>query len=670
MEGKDEEGNQNVVEQQNGRESEEGEEEKKDEMTENEKHIEKLKIETEKARAALRRYIKQESIDSDKQADEANESVQEMAESINIKVEVDAIVDVVSDTAVPKESETKDEVAIPLIYIEHSTTDVKIQNESLNSEQDNHPRGSSHTIIHEDHVNSLNELFAPAQNFQQYSPTLGNLNPQQLNQSLTEALSKQQRQAVTMTTASVSKCENSETNVLAMKLSSDQADTYNNQNIYPVKNPLAPKPSIDIKLFTAYDQNNEVKKSALTPKPSFELQRFDSFDQATLEKSFKMLSTEHFKSNDFNPRRQNIECVQCSDDERSISPENALAACHKTYPQEDRVITSTKSNISAISSLSKHNIFPLMQLAPPAASKAFENSLLFKELASKCSNAAATINSLQVRLPNNTLQQLNIPNKALIQDLVQFQNMDPKNLPPNVLNYLKPISFVTSDMKDMLSSTPTSVPTSSVTPENRMPDSKISPKSSNPLKPSLLEQRLLDKTVKSEMNVDSTNAKPYLLPNISAGIPPMRVNADSATGTDIEMTNSEITSSYDHVLEKSKSISSSLRINPPITTELLSPGSRTWVSEVKEAPINNSPSVSTFRIPAPSKTHAMNTIHAFSNMSVDHKKMLMKQQRGTQPIAIAPAPQPPVVQQVMRNDMEYPDTGINMFTGTNFSNPV
>ena len=601
--------NENTSQEQHGSNSDDGMDDKKCEMTENEKQIERLKLETEKALL----YIKQEnqmSGDDNVEADEqsvVNTSIDEMpvvehkhdstrreteqiSPSLDIKVNDKPVTD-----REQKEAPFLSKMKVPLIQVETVPTVEttmencpKLKSDPAVKTEDDHPKGSSHTIIHEDHATSLNKLFEPAQNYQQYSPTLSHLNPQTINDSLTDALSKQQKEAKAR--------ENASTN-------NNQANIENNKEAI-VKNALVTKPSIEIKRF---DES-------------------DAFDKLRMMKTLEMVGRVHTN-----------EQVDCSEDERSISPENMLKDCHKTYPQNQNDIKVSKPNLMSLTP-SIGNLFmnPIVHSVLSQPQKTFEKSLVFKDLANKLSSTAAGINSLQSKLPAPTQP---------FQEYVQYTSFDPKNVTSHILNFLKPNpSYLqTTEAKGLLTSSS----------ENRLLDAKpvSAYDASSSEKPSLLEQRLLPQTVKSEAGstVTSPSGIVYLQPNISAGVP---LSARQGEG-ELQMTDkipmsSSFTITRDRIAEKPKLPPTSLRINPVITSEERQMGAtRTWfpesVKDNQQQPLlpkefySNQPVSTSFRIPV-TKTPSASNIHVYSPISTGDKGSKVVLKRSSQPIAIAPAP--------------------------------
>lgn len=225
----------------------------------------------------------------------------------------------------------------------------------VKSEEERQRSGSSQIIIHSDHENSLNELFPPTQMYHQFSPTLSSLNPQKLNQSMTEALSKHQtgtntiNAVVTSAPLIISRMDNSAPPVTGAQLTK------------PV---LSSKPSVEIK-----SNNFDLMNSqALFYNPALAAQ-----------------------SNDDLPKIDDI--IDGSDDERSVSPENILKSVHHIFPQKERV-----TEIAEVKVTKPSNIMTSLALTPGAmlgggirpthTQNAFENSLIFRDLASKMSSEA------------------------------------------------------------------------------------------------------------------------------------------------------------------------------------------------------------------------------------------------------------------------------------------
>ena len=667
-------------------------------MTENEKQIDRLKLEAEKVQAVLSNMKQKAEVDDIKQEDmecggdeaiplnkpagkmesiksEEGYDEDDVESKIFDNIEGDSnepLVDVESDS-LPNyqwKGETKDgqtpvssdpsardgKIGIPTIKVDPSPN----EDDTGNDEKGDHPKGTSRTIIHEDHINSLNELFAPTQTYHQYSPTLTNLNPQKINESLTDALSKQPTvSTMTTVTSSLTKMENTE----------------------PVKELLAAKPSIEI-------NRNESPPTPVT----------------TLE---SRLPSDILKSSEY--CRAPMDYVSCSDDERSISPENALAGCHKTFPQDERDVKTTKPNLVSIAlNTSSMYMNPLLQSMLEQSilgqslgqtQRTFEKGLIFKELGNKCSNAAMNMNSFQNKIPTS---MPNIPSKMALQDNPLVSNIDQKSLSNNMLNP----SATSSESKNSLpfdqpreyplkpslleqrllahtqptkSSEPTSVTVSNTIgnniylPQNTSFDS-VPQSREFPLKPSLLEQRLLAEPVKTDSMVTSNvtpNSKMFLQqPGINVGVSLSRTGGKPDENSKNNDNNVEppITSSFtvnrDLISnEKSKTPATSLRINPPTSLEeRVQIGTHTWFPEVvndgnpslSTPDYYNSPPIvsSSFRIPVP-KTYPSYSIQSSVNTSMsDPKNPKNIAKRAMQPVPIAPAPTPSL--QPSRNEFSAP----------------
>lgn len=586
---------------------------KKEEMTENEKQIERLKLKTEKALLCI------------KQENEATgeESKEEVGAKENVQVKaVEPMVDVDGTADHPSrvEKTTTEGLKVPTIQVEATVCDSKPIVDEVKKE-DQHPKGTCYTIIHEESMNSLNELFPPEQNYQQYSPTLSNLTPQRLNDSLTDALSKQQ--AAMKRTTVVNEPSSQPT------LGRDAAlASHKNQNV----------------------ECKEVIKPLLTPKPSVEIKRDDNHIVEDLTKiSLDMFSKAFSK-----------DIVDCSEDERSVSPENLLVACHKAYPQDDRDTKVSKPNfLSATASNILLN--PAFQTAQSQPQKLFENSLLFIELASKVSSAAVNINSLQTKIP--ALQ---------IQEIVKSSNIDTKTLPPNMVNFIKPAGLVNADPKTY------TVSTSEERVETK-PSMDVSGVFDIQMKPSLLEQRLLAQTGKSDTTlttITSSGIKAFLQPNISAGVPLSRKASSKLDVSSIDsgekLTTASFTISRDRNEEKLLlAPPSSLRINPPITSDERI-HIRSWypdaIMETQQPFLSKeyisasqASGTSSFRLPL-AKTSPASNLHVYTptNVLANEKKSKIVLKRSTQPIPIAPAPS---------STLQVPTSVIPLTTSTGYTSP-
>lgn len=689
------------AEEQNGSQSDgEGDEEKREELTENEKQIDRLKLEAEKVQAVLSN-MKQKAVVDDVKQEEMECGTDEPVAEDNSKNKNDSIkkeepydeepvdknneenegetneplVDVESDslpgyqwknenkdgqppvTSVPSTKDTQG--VIPTIKVDPSPSEENTGGE----ESGDHPKGTSRTIIHEDHVNSLNELFAPTQTYHQYSPTLTNLNPQKINESLTDALSKQPAVS-TMSTVSVSQ----------PKIESTTSE--------PIKETLAAKPSVEI----SRTETSSVPVTTLESRLPLDLLKGSEYIRAPMD------------------------YVACSDDERSISPENALTGCHKTYPQDERDVKTSKPNLLSISSSMYLN--PLLQsmieqsiLGQPHSligqtQRTFEKSLLFKELGNKVSNAAMGMNTFQNKIPSS---MPNIPNKMTLQDLPLQSNIDQKSLSSSMIN---PSSTVSDSSKTSLPYDPsrefpkpslleqrllahtqttkstessgtvsTSIGNSVYLPHNSSFD-QGPPTREHPLKqPSLLEQRLLADTVKSDAmatsNVSSNNKMFLQQPGSNSGPPIPRPGSKPEEGNKTNEGNEKPPTSSSFTVnrdpsstEKPKTPATSLRINPPTSLEeRVQIGTHTWFPEVvndsnpslSTPDYYNSPPVvsSSFRIPVP-KTYPSYSIQSSINTSSisDPKNPKNVAKRAMQPVPIAPAPTPTM--QPSRNEFSAP----------------
>lgn len=711
------------MEEQNGSQSDgEGDDEKREELTENEKQIDRLKLEAEKVQAVLANMKQKTEVDEIKQEDmdcgtdettapdenstaasaaatagagttkNKNDSIKKEEKSDEESGETktnneneagsgdgpttETLVDVESDSlpvsnnnnnnnnnnyqwkndkdsaqpspvsSAPPTSKDSSST-IPTIKVDPSPNE---ENAGIGDESNDHPKGTSRTIIHEDHMNSLNELFAPTQTFHQYSPTLTSLNPQKINESLTDALSKHPPvSSMNTITASQSKTENS--------LSSE-----------PIKETLAAKPSVEISR----------SETSLPVATSLETR----------------LPLDILKGSDF--MRAPLDYVACSDDERSISPENALTGCHKTYPQEERDPKTTKPNLQNYNITGYIN--PLIQnmleqsilgQQPHALTpRTFEKSLLYKELGNKVSNAALTMNTFQNKVPSSLP---NMPNKMALQDLPLSSSIDSKSHPSGLM------APPTSDSKMILpfEAGPREFPKQSLLEQRLLAHtqptkSTESPASTtignnvylphnsfnqggpqglrdHPLKqPSLLEQRLLADTVKSAdplatANLSSNN-KMFLPPGSSGGeglIPrpgskpgDELSNKSNDGGSDKPPSSSPFTTNRGDPNEKNKIQATSLRINPPTTSleERVQIGTHTWFPEVvndtnSSLPTsdyyNNSSVSSNFRIPVSKTYTSYSNLQSLNSSCIsDPKNPKNLGKRALQPVPIAPAPNP------------------------------
>ena len=366
--------NEKASEEQNGSQSDD--DTKKEELTENEKQIEKLKIETEKL-AKLLMFKKEkpdieiekkdeviEAVDKSKEnnsgsqilkeEETVNEQTQEIRKSSNIERENsnETIIDVENTkTPIPEEEDKK---PIPSIQVTSAPPMEQIQqtvSTTIKKEDETYPRGSSKTTFQQDPHKALTELFAPANHsFHQFSPTLANLNPQKINESLTDALSKQQEVKTVSAFKATSKLE---------------PDT--------IKTPLTPKPSIEI-------------------KPIVDIHNSQMTDQ---DKKIRMIgsSSELIQHLDPNPNSKTGDFIPDSDNEESDLPDEILTSSNEIYPQNDR-------DVKPFPMFSNEFIHPLLSSSFPMN---FDRKMIFEKLTkdhtpsilSKLSPTSAPLNNAQ-----------------------------------------------------------------------------------------------------------------------------------------------------------------------------------------------------------------------------------------------------------------------------------
>ena len=663
---------------------EEGDEEKKEELTENEKQIDRLKLEAEKVQEVLAKMkqakgeqgedgVKQEDVNMDnvmvKMEDIKTEEVFEgdvrRTERAEGEGAPDTLVDVESDSAManlqasqhqavqPPTSLTADgKPVIPTITVEPAPS-----NEDEEGEMGpNHPKGTSRTIFHEDHVNSLNELFAPAVSYQQYSPTLTSLNPQKINESLTDALSKQ-----------------STTPTMSGGMITAQA-----------------------KIDSSATSIIETLKEPLTAKPSIELNRNESVTTAGNPLDLTRHPIDILKVNDFSR-----DYVPNSDDERSISPENALTECHKTYPQDERDVKGglksqifpTMLNPASMNHSMSTYMQPLLQnlleqsMMSGQHQRTFEKAIMFQDLGKNVVSLSNTMNVFQSKM-STTMP--NIPTKLLSGDPSPV-GADQMSLSSAGLN-----SSVTTDAKTMMpfdatgmkqpslleqrllasharppkaGETPAggaSTTTSSIFPTSTPFDGVSSSRGDYPVKPSLLEQRLLAETIKSDVLATVSSAAKMFMQQSStfstttsgSKLLDETNKISGGEGVDKRPATSPLTVSRDPAMGGDKQKppgATSLRINPPTSGEEQQRAmGTTWFPEVVnetntslQGPEYYNPSVtSSFRIPVPKTTYPSYSMPSSissitgpkdpKNLALGGKPRAMLQQ----PVPIAPAPNP------------------------------
>merc|ERR1719204_542082 len=113
-----------------------------------------------------------------------------------------------------------------------------------------------------------------------------------------------------------------------------------------------------------------------------------------------------------------MDYVANSDDERSISPENALTECHKTYPQDERDVKVPKSQIFPILNPSIGPIGPIGPIGGQIGTymnpllqnlleqsmmgsqhqRTFEKSLLLQDLGKNVVSLSNTMNVFQNKI--------------------------------------------------------------------------------------------------------------------------------------------------------------------------------------------------------------------------------------------------------------------------------
>jgi len=625
--------------------SEEGEDEpqNKEDMTENEKQIEKLKLETEKVREAIKLF-KKESPDEEKPPpmeksfEEKQPTVEGQQEKeVVVKIEELSSTEGAADEEMKIESKAINEeeqnentpLQTPSIEISQSSpsdatkTDL-IADVKSESDSENHPRGHSRTIIHQDHMNSLNELFAPANNnFHQFSPTLGSLNPQQINESLTEALSKQQQQQ-----------QKAKSNLTLGNASTLTTDNTISTDV--IKTPLAPKPSIDFKPVDTQDTDAEKRKKF--PVPELINQR--GITQVSLSAPTVLPSI-----------AEASEKIDCSDDERSNSPHLILKDCTKVYPQNDQDVKPIKML------LAKEMTNPTLRslFANPRQLNPFEQKLLLEDFANKVSSNMNSFNNMASnnapvssgKLPPNVP-----PNIAtnMLKGLFKISNMDTNNI-PDMLNLLKqpnssipfrnPAANKDEGLKTLGSSDGSSISFIQSLHEGQQ------------LKPgSLLEQRLLSQNTKFDIG---TNLSKNLFLSRQQEIDNDGLKSDSLqSGKDSPKS---MFMTRDRSYDKQKLPLGGLRINPPTSSEeKCINNTRTWIPEISKDTYFNGPASSgaNFRLPVTKSLSAGPSLSA-NNLAGDIKnaKSLASLKRPMQPVPIAPAPGPNLPSQFLPTSSEF-----------------
>ena len=181
--------NEKASEEQNGSQSDDDNSDstKKEELTETEKHIEKLKIETEKlAKLLMSKKEKPdmeiekkdeviEAVDKSKEnnsgsqipkEETVNEQTQEIRKSSTIERENsnETIIDVENTkTPIPEEEDKKPIPSIQVTSAPPMEQNQQTVSTTIKKEDETYPRGSSKTTFQQDPHKALTELFAPAQ---------------------------------------------------------------------------------------------------------------------------------------------------------------------------------------------------------------------------------------------------------------------------------------------------------------------------------------------------------------------------------------------------------------------------------------------------------------------------------------------------------------------------
>lgn len=579
--------NEKPSEEQNGSQSDDDNSDstKKEELTENEKQIEKLKIETEKNLAKLLLFKKEkpdmetekdeviETVEKKKESNSGsqipkeetlNEQTQEIRKSSTIERENsnETIIDVENTkTTLPEEEDKK---PIPSIQVTSAPPMEQIQqtvSATIKKEDETYPRGSSKTTFQQDPQKALTELFAPANHsFHQFSPTLANLNPQKINESLTDALSKQQESKTVSAFKATSKLE---------------PDT--------IKTPLTPKPSIEI-------------------KPIIETHNSQMTEQ---DKKMRMIgsSNELIQHLDPNPNNKTGDFIPDSDNEESDLPDEILTSSNQIYPQNDR-------DVKPFSMFPNEFIHPLLSSSFPMN---FDKKMIFEKLAKD--HTPSILSKL-----SPTSMPFNAQGKSYIQDLFLPNSGD-------LLAYLKQTSNTAKDEIKVIPGTNT----------GQFPLTESQVKSAN--RTPLLQQRLLSENI---VNMPPSPGSNKIIPLTSSA-----QNSPLSRPTNKEefMSNNELKvatekstpgnmiPTRDRNFEKQKLSPGNLRINPPNKIT-----GNTWIPEISKDSFNSGQSASTFRVPA-TKSLSVPGIPV-SIVSDPKLNQLKNGKRPNQPVPIAPAPSP------------------------------
>ena len=577
--------NEKASEEQNGSQSDD--DTKKEELTENEKQIEKLKIETEKL-AKLLMFKKEkpdieiekkdeviEAVDKSKEnnsgsqilkeEETVNEQTQEIRKSSNIERENsnETIIDVENTkTPIPEEEDKK---PIPSIQVTSAPPMEQIQqtvSTTIKKEDETYPRGSSKTTFQQDPHKALTELFAPANHsFHQFSPTLANLNPQKINESLTDALSKQQEVKTVSAFKATSKLE---------------PDT--------IKTPLTPKPSIEI-------------------KPIVDIHNSQMTDQ---DKKIRMIgsSSELIQHLDPNPNSKTGDFIPDSDNEESHLPDEILTSSNEIYPQNDR-------DVKPFPMFSNEFIHPLLSSSFPMN---FDRKMIFEKLTkdhtpsilSKLSPTSAPLNNAQ--------------GKSYFQDFFLSN-------PSDILAYLKQNSNAAKDEIKVIPGTNTS----------QFPLTESQAKSAN--RTPLLQQRLLSENIVSMPSSPGSNKMIPLTSSAQNSPLSRQINKEEfMSNNELKVTTEKsapanMIPTRDRNFEKQKLSPGNLRINPPNKIT-----GNTWIPEISKDSFNSGQSASTFRAPA-TKSLSVPGIPV-SIVSDPKLNQLKNGKRPNQPVPIAPAPSP------------------------------
>ena len=589
----DEDGKNDVInekpsEEQNGSQSDDDNSDgtKKEELTENEKQIEKLKIETEKNLAKLLKFKKEKPDMETEKKDEiieavhknkenssgsqipkeeaVNEQTQQIRKSSTIERENsnETIIDVENTkTPLPEEEDKK---PIPSIQVTSAAPTEQIQqtvSTTIKKEDETYPRGSSKTTFQQDPQKALTELFAPANHsFHQFSPTLANLNPQKINESLTDALSKQQEVKTVSAFKATSKLE---------------PDT--------IKIPLTPKPSIEI-------------------KPIIETHNLQMTDQ---DKKMRMIgsSNELIQHLDPNPNSKTGDFIPDSDNEELDLPDEILTSSNEIYPQNDR-------DVKPFPMFPNELIHPLLS---SSFTMNFDKKMIFEKLTKD-----HTPSFLSKLSPTNI--PLNAQGKSYFQDLFLSN-------PSDILAYLKQNSNTAKDEIKVIPGTNT----------GQFPLTESQAKSAN--RTPLLQQRLLSENIVSMPSSPGSNKMIPLTSSAQNSPLSRQINKEEfMSNNELKVTTEKSTPANmiptrDRNFEKQKLSPGNLRINPPNKIT-----GNTWIPEISKDSFNSGQSASTFRVPA---TKSLSVPGIPVSIVNDPKLNQLKNgKRPNQPVPIAPAPSP------------------------------